>query len=84
MSCFSIFLGVFSWQVKNITLMIRTRFVGIWSFIGKTKESIESMEVEFILMVKSTCFFKNHHFYAESVAPISKWEFKARFLLART
>ena len=30
------------------------------------------MEVEFILTVKSTCFFlkKNHHFYVESVAPI--------------
>ena len=28
------------------------------------------MEVEFILTVKSTCFFKKHHFYVESVAPI--------------
>ena len=39
-------------------------------FIVKTKESLESMEVEFILTVKCTCFFKNHHFNEESVAPI--------------
>ena len=30
------------------------------------------MEVEFIPTVKSTCFFENHHFYVESVAPIFK------------
>ena len=43
-----------------------------------TKESLESMEVEFILTVKSTCFFKNHHIYVESVAPIFKMEIQSR------
>ena len=28
------------------------------------------MGVAFILTVKSSCFFKNHDFYVESVAPI--------------
>ena len=42
--------------------------------IVKTKESLESIEVEFILTVKSTCFFKNHHFYVKSVAPIFQME----------
>ena len=32
------------------------------------------MESEFILTVKSTCFFKNHNFYVESVAPVFKME----------
>ena len=32
------------------------------------------MEVEFI----STCFFKNHHFYVESVAPIFKREVQSQ------
>ena len=32
------------------------------------------MEVEFIPKVKSACFFKKHHFYVESVAPIFKME----------
>ena len=30
------------------------------------------MDVEFIRTVKSACFFKSHHFYIESVAPIFK------------
>ena len=36
------------------------------------------MEVEFIPSVKSTCFFKNHHFYVESVAPIFKMEVQSQ------
>ena len=36
------------------------------------------MNVEFILTVKSTCFFKNHHFCVESVAPISKMEVQSQ------
>ena len=36
------------------------------------------MEVEFIPTVKSTCFFKNHHFYVESVAPIFKTEVQSQ------
>ena len=44
----------------------------------KAKESVESMEVEFIFTVKSTCFFKNHHFYVESVAPIFKMEVQSQ------
>ena len=44
----------------------------------KAKESLEPMEVEFILTVKSTCFFKNRHFYVESVAPIFKMEVQSQ------
>ena len=44
----------------------------------KAKESLESMEFEFILTVKSTCFFKYHHFYVESVAPIFKVEVQSQ------
>ena len=36
------------------------------------------MEVEFILTVKSTCFFKNNYFYVESVAPIFKLEVQSQ------
>ena len=36
------------------------------------------MEVETIPSVKSTCFFKNHHFYVESVAPIFKMEVQSQ------
>ena len=36
------------------------------------------MKVEFILIVKSTCFFKNHHFYEESVAPIFEMEVQSQ------
>ena len=36
------------------------------------------MEVEFIPTVKSTCFFKTHHFYVESVAPIFKTEVQSQ------
>ena len=42
------------------------------------KESLESMEVEFIITVKSTCFFKKHNFYVESVAPIFKMEVQSQ------
>ena len=42
------------------------------------KESLEPMEVEFILTVKSTCFFKNRHFYVDSVAPIFKMEVQSQ------
>ena len=44
----------------------------------RQKESLESKEVEFISTVKSTCFFKNHHFYVESVAPIFKTEVQSQ------
>ena len=44
----------------------------------KAKESLESMKVELILTVKSTCFFKNHPFYVESVAPIFKMEVQSQ------
>ena len=36
------------------------------------------MEVESIPTVKSTCFFKNHQFYVESVAPIFKKEVQSQ------
>ena len=47
--------------------------ISFW-YLVRTKESLESVEVEFILTVNNTCFFKNHHFYVESVAPIFKME----------
>ena len=59
---------------QNITFIIRTCFF----FIVKTKECLEPMEVEFMLTVKSTCFFKNHHFYVESEAPIFKMEVQSQ------
>ena len=36
------------------------------------------MEVEFISTVKSTCFFKKHHLYVESVAPVFKTEAQSK------
>ena len=36
------------------------------------------MEVEFIFTEKSTCFFKNHHLYVESVAPTFKLEVQSQ------
>ena len=42
-------------------------YFGIYSFFAETKESLESMEVEFISTVKSNYFFKNHNFYVEKV-----------------
>ena len=66
--CFSIFLDVFSWQVKKLQPLLERDFLVSSLFIVKKKDSLESMEVEFILTVKCTCFFKNHHFYVESVS----------------
>ena len=36
------------------------------------------MEVQFIPSVKRTCFFKNHYFYVESVAPTIKMEVQSQ------
>ena len=51
---------------------------GIYFFTVMTKESLESMEVEFIPTSMSTNFFKHHQFYIKSVAPIFKTEVQSQ------
>ena len=63
---------------SKTTPTIRTCFLVFSLSLLRRKESLESLEVEFVSSVKSTCYFRNHKFYVESVAPIFKTEVQSQ------